>query len=262
LNAAAQRRLTPVLAGAAIALALLLVMLLAGVGRGVHWGPPRPTPPLPDTREGSNLPVAVPLEQFAVVWLQPVFNPDRKPAMRSAKGGASLGEMQLTGIILTPGLHMALLHTRGNDSDVRVREGDSLPDGSWKLAELKSRSAIFESASGRTELELPAGAPIDAPKNDAQAAQPPLPNPGGNMPGPIAVPAGAVQRMGPAGSSPMRMPVMKPGGEGPLPPNADSNAPRPQQDEGSLQAERIRQLKAAIQKRRAEQAAGNPEGAH
>lgn len=261
MNAAAQRRLTPVLAGVAIALAVLLMVLLAGVGRGVRWDPPRPTPPLPDTREGSNLPVPVPLAQFAAVWQQPVFNPDRKPAMRSAKGGASLGEMQLTGIILTPALHMALLHTRGGDSDVRVREGSSLPDGSWKLVELKSRSAIFESGSGRTELELPAGAPIDAPKNDAQA-QAPNPNQGSAMPGPITVPAGAMQRVGPAGSSPaMRMPL-KPGGEGTPPPNADSNAPRPQQDDGSLQAERIRQLKAAIQKRRAEQAAGTPEGAH
>jgi len=251
MNAAAQRRLTPMLAGAAGVLALVLVVLLAGVGRGVRWDPPRPTEPLPDMHDSAaDLPRPLPLEQFGIVWQQPVFNPDRKPVTRAAKGGASLGEMQLTGIILTSKLHMALLHTRGQDADVRVAEGAALPDGSWKLVEVKPRSAVFESGSGRTELELPAGAPIDAPKADNQPQPPPPP---GNMSGPIAVPPGAVQRVGP--------------GIAPQPP-PDSNEPRPQQAESSLQAERIRQLKAAIQKRRAEQQqqqqqqAGNPEGAH
>lgn len=260
MNAAAQRRLTPVLAGVAGALLLLLLVLFAGAGRGVRWDPPRPAAPLPDLRaSAADLPHPVPLEQFGIVWQQPVFNPDRKPITRATKGGASLGEMQLTGIILTPGLHMALLHTRGQDADVRVAEGAALPDGSWKLVEVKPRSAVFESASGRTELELPAGAPIDAPKADGQ------PQPGA-MPGPISVPNGAVQRVGQGNLPRMDMrPVENAPGVVPQPPN-DGNAPRPQQDESALQAERIRQLKAAIQKRRAEQqqqqAAGNPEGAH
>lgn len=262
MNAAAQRRLTPVLAAVAAVLVLLLLVLFAGVGRGVRWAPPRPAAPLPDLRaSAANLPRPLPLEQFGIVWQQPVFNPDRKPITRATKGGASLGEMQLTGIILTSGLHMALLHTRGQDADVRVAEGATLPDGSWKLVEVKPRSAVFESATGRTELELPAGAPIDAPKAEGQ---PQAPQPGA-MSGPVSVPAGAVQRIAPG--NPQRMPMNA--GENapgivPLPPN-DSNAPRPPQDESTLQAERIRQLKAAIQKRRAEQqqqAAGNPEGAH
>jgi general secretion pathway protein N len=258
MNAAAQRRLTPALAGVAAVLALLLFALFAGVGRGVRWDAARPPAPLPALHaSAADLPVARPMEQFATVWQQPLFSPDRKPITRAAKGGASLGEMQLTGIILTSSLHMALLHTRGQDADVRVAEGATLPDGSWKLVEVKPRSAVFESGSGRTELELPAGAPIDAPKNDTQ---PPPPAQPGAMPGPIAVPPGAVQRVGPAAR--MGMSENAPGVV-PTPPN-DSNAPRPPQDESSLQAERIRQLKAAIQKRRAEQqqAAGNPEGAH
>ncbi|MGO4703428.1 hypothetical protein [Dyella sp. 2RAB6] len=250
MNAAAQRRLTPVLGTVAAVLALLLVVLLAGVGRGVHWNPPRPTEALPDMHDSAaDQPRPLPLEQFGIVWQQPVFNPDRKPVTRAAKGGASLGEMQLTGIILTSKLHMALLHARGQDADVRVAEGAALPDGSWKLVEVKPRSAVFESGSGRTELELPAGAPIDAPKADGQPPQPPQP---GNMTGPIAVPPGAMQRVG-AGIAPQP------------PPDNNSNEARPQQAESSLQAERIRQLKAAIQKRRVEQQqqqAGNPEGAH
>lgn len=258
MNAAAQRRLTPVLASTAVALAVLCLVLLAGVGRGVRWDAPRTSPPLPDAQAGS-LPVPVPLSQFAMVWQQPLFNPDRKPVARSAKGGASLGDMQLTGIIMTPALHMALLHAKGGDSDVRVRQGDTLPDGSWKLVELKPRAAVFESAGGRTELELPAGAAIDAPKGPPPAAAATA-NP--------SVPPGAVQRIVPGAGTPMQF---RAGGDGPTrsgvpvptpADGADSNAPRPPQSDEALQSERIRQLKAAIQKRRAEQAAGTPEGAH
>jgi len=262
MNAAAQRRLTPVLASVAGGLVLLLLMLFAGIGRGVRWDPPRPAAPLPDLRaSAADLPRLLPLEQFGIVWQQPIFSPDRKPITRATKGGASLGEMQLTGIILTSRLHMALLHTRGQDADVRVAEGSALPDGSWKLVEVKPRSAVFESATGRTELELPAGAPIDAPKTDGQ----PQPPQAGAMPGPINVPAGAVQRVGQGNLPRMDMKAAE-NAPGIVPQPNDSNAPRPPQDESALQAERIRQLKAAIQKRRAEQqqqqAAGNPEGAH
>ncbi|WP_114240390.1 general secretion pathway protein GspN [Dyella sp. C9] len=234
MNAAAQRRLTPLLGGIAAVFGVLLLSLLAGVGRGVAWGPSRPTAPLPEAHD-QGLPPPVPLTQFAAVWQQPLFNPDRKPVMHAAGGGASLGDMQLTGIILMPTLHMALLHDKSADRDVRVREGDALPDGSWKLAELKPRAAIFESASGRTQLDLPAGAPIDMPKQAAPGAAPPVPVPAG-----AALPPGAMQVTSvpaPTTASP--------------PPAA-----------GDAQNDRIRQLREAIQKRRAQQQAAPTEGAH
>lgn len=260
--AASQRRLTPILASIAVGLAVLCLILLAGVGRGVHWNAPRTVNELPDAR-GGNLPVPVPLAQFSAVWQQPLFSPDRKPVTRSAKGGASLGDMQLTGIIMTPGLHMALLHAKGGDSDIRVREGDTLPDGSWKLVELKARAAVFESGGGRTELELPAGAPIDAPKGTpGQATGPAMATPS------LGLPGGAIQRIAPGAGNDMRFQA---GGDGPSRAQVaaassgaapDSHAPRPAQSDEALQADRIRQLKAAIQKRRAEQATGTQEGAH
>lgn len=238
MNAAAQRRLTPVLGGVAAALGLLLLLLLAGVGRGVQWGPPRAAAPLPETHD-QGLPPPVPLAQFSAVWTQPLFNPDRKPGMHAASGGASLGDMQLTGIILTPQLHMALLRDKSGDREVRVRQGDTLPDGSWRLAELKPRAAIFESASGRTQLELPAGAPIDMPKaaNAPGAPQGPLPPATG----------GVVINQVPVQNAPM-------------PNAANPGAPVPAANEA--QNDRIRQLREAIQKRRAQQQAANPEGAH
>ncbi|QNJ99759.1 general secretion pathway protein GspN [Dyella telluris] len=236
MNAAAQRRLTPVLGVVATLFAVLLLVLVAGVGRGVSWGPSRPTQPLPAAHD-QGLPPPVPLAQFSAVWMQPLFNNDRKPTMHAASGGASLGDMSLTGIILTPALHMALLRDKSGEHEVRVREGDALPDGSWRLVELKPRAAVFESGTGRTQLELPAGAPIDAPKPDGSTP----PNP----------PAPGAMTVAPAPSN------------GAVP-NA-SNTPNPalQSPNGAdSQADRIRLLREAIQKRRAQQQAATPEGAH
>jgi general secretion pathway protein N len=242
MNAAAQRRLTPVLGVVAALFGVLLLVLLAGVGRSVSWGPPRPAAPLPPAHD-QGMPAPLPLSQFSAVWTQPLFSNDRKPTLRAASGGASLGDMSLTGIILTPPLHMALLRDKSGEHDVRVRQGETLPDGSWRLVELKSRSAVFESSSGRTELQLPAGAPIDVPKGE------------GNAPPASPPPAQGAAMVAPApAQTPPKGPMF----------NA-SNTPNPalQSPNGvDSQADRIRMLREAIQKRRAQQQAATPEGAH
>jgi general secretion pathway protein N len=239
VNAATQRRLTPFLGAVAVLFGVLLLVLLAGVGRGVSWGPLRPTAPLPPARD-QGLPPPVPLAQFSAVWMQPLFNNDRKPTLHAAAGSASLGDMTLTGIILTPPLHMALLRDKSGDHEVRVREGESLPDGGWRLVELKPRAAVFESGTGRTELELPAGAPIDAPKAE------------GNPPPASPPPAPGAMTVAPA-----------PPQNGPMLNNANTPNPALQSPNGvDSQADRIRMLREAIQKRRAQQQAATPEGAH
>jgi len=239
MNAAAQRRLTPILGGVAVLFGVLLLVLLAGVGRGVSWGPSRPAAPLPPAHD-QGLPPPVPLAQFSAVWMQPLFTSDRKPALHAASGGASLGDMSLTGIILTPSLHMALLRDKSGEHEVRVREGESLPDGSWRLVELKPRAAVFESGAGRTELALPAGAPIDMPKGDGNPPAPPPPVPGVMTVAPVPAPP-----------------------NGPLLNNANTPNPALQSPNGvDSQADRIRMLREAIQKRRAQQQAATPEGAH
>ena len=240
MNAAAQRRLTPLLGIVAVLFGVLLLVLLAGVGRGVSWGAPRPAAPLQPAHD-QGLPPPVPLAQFSAVWMQPLFNNDRKPTLRAASGGASLGDMSLTGIILTPSLHLALLRDKSGDHEVRVREGETLPDGSWRLVELKPRAAVFESGTGRTELELPAGAPIDMPKPDGNTppGNPP-PQPGAMTVAPVPAPQ-----------------------NGPMLNNANTPNPALQSPNGAdSQADRIRLLREAIQKRRAQQQAATPEGAH
>ncbi|HEY1588445.1 MAG TPA: hypothetical protein VGG00_01830, partial [Rhodanobacter sp.] len=182
MNAAHQRSLTPALVAIAVALALLLLLLLGGVGNRVRWKAPRPLPPLSPMDGAANLPASLPLGQFAVVWQKPLFSPDRKPMARMASAGVGLGDLELTGIILTPTLRMALLRDKSADHrEVRLREGASLPDGSVTLLEVHPRSAVFATSAGQTELKLPAGAPIDVPKT-GMAEAPVSPNvPAGPM---------------------------------------------------------------------------------
>lgn len=229
MNAANQRQLTPLLVVIAALLGALLLLLLGGLGRGVRWDSPRPLAPLPPAASAADLPRPVPLQHFALVWQKPLFSPDRKPVARAAEGGSNLGDLELTGIILTPSLQMALLRDRNADREVRLRRGESLPDGSVKLVELHPRSAVFDSATGRTELKLPAGAPIDPPRGAAPQQ---------------SVDNGAAANQ-PAGSPVQRMPASVP--RGVVAPNAA----------GESASERLRKN---IQKRRAARAAAANEG--
>jgi len=238
MNAASQRRLTPVLVILALLLGALWLALLAGFGRGVQWGAPRAARLPPASGKHAGLPTPLPLAEFAPVWQQSLFSPDRKPEAHAASGGSSLGDLALTGIILTPQLHMALLHDKSGNKELRLREGQSLPDGSLSLVEVKPRSVILDSAQGRTELKLPAGAPIDAAKTaPAMAAEPT------NAPQAGAEPTGAatMQRVVPMNQG------------------APHQTPPPYTPQ---QLDRLRKLKAAILQRRAASQAAHPEGAH
>ncbi len=234
MNAASQRRLTPVLIAIAAVLLIIWLTLLGGVGRHVHWNKPRQLAAMPPVSDTANLPTPRPLQDFASVWQKPLFSPDRKPLARIADGGTSLGDLTLTGIILTPGLHMALLHDKNGDRQIRLREGEAMPDGSVKLVEVRARSALFDASSGRTELKLPAGAPFDGQKPGAPADA----GSDGNAAN-AAVPADAVISIGPHGAG--RQPV-------------NSQNPSQNQQPQTPFLDRIRQNN---QRRRAERAAAS-----
>jgi general secretion pathway protein N len=124
-----------------------------------------------------------------------------------------------------------------------------LPDGSVKLVEIHPRSALFDSPAGRTELKLPAGAPIDPPRNATGPAADSRGQPadGGMMrvdPAnpPPAAPQSAADR---SGSGRATIVPMRP---------APAAAPQPA---GESAAERLRKN---IQKRRAARAAAAHEG--
>ena len=242
MNAANQRQLTPVLAAIAVLLGAAVLLLLSGVGRSAHWSAPRTLAPLPPAGNPADLPQPVPLQQFALVWQKPLFSPDRKPVAHAA-GGSSLGDLDLTGIILTPRLRMALLHDKNGDKQVRLLEGESLPDGSVTLVEVRPRSALFDSSAGRTELKLPAGAPIDNKPATESSAGPPEP---GDSEPPHSVPGDAPGVIRSGSGEIIQSPASTPPQQRPASVNAPESA-----------ADRLRKN---IQKRRAARAAAAHEG--
>jgi general secretion pathway protein N len=231
MKAATQRRLTPMLVVLAAVLGLLLVTVLLGAGESVHWPAPRTPAPLPPLGRGAALPAPQPLDQYALVWQKPLFSPDRRPAAL-ADADSAVGDLALTGVIITPQLRMVLAHDKSNDRDLQIEQGKSTPDGRWTLVDVHPRSAVFDAPGGRVELKLPAGAPFDK-----------------NAPAPDNSPGKAEMRQ-----------------EQPPAPDAEAEhrgrAQRARQSQAQLQAERLRRLNAIIQKRRAEQAASTQQGAH
>jgi general secretion pathway protein N len=233
MNALTQRRLTPVLGIVCALLGLALIAVLGGVGRGVRWDPALPDKVAALPEKTTALAPPKPLASYSDIWQRPLFTVDRKPMARvtGEEQGASLGDLELTGIIMTPGLRMALLHDRSNNREVRIREGAALPDGRWTLSELTARSASFGNGSERKELVLKVTAPTQVKPGGTQAAT------GGMAPPP---------------SQPQAQPQPRAGVVSPMSPAASASRPEPGD---AVQKARIEALKAAVQKRRAEQAA-------
>jgi len=245
MNAAGQRRLTPLLVVVAVSLGVVCASFMLGVGKGVHWddaGTPEPLPPV----RPLAMPPPSPLARFSEVWQRPLFMADRKPvaATDGEDASSNIGDLELTGIIMTPGLRMALLRDRGKDTTVRVKEGTALTDGHWTLTSLTARSAVFDNGGEHRELTLKVAAP------EAMAKAPPRPG----VPG---TPAQSPTRAAVPGGSGMQ--VQQPTGQGmtgptlPRPPADAARTAPPRQDDDALQRARVEALKQAVQKRRMEQ---------
>ncbi|MET0935382.1 MAG: hypothetical protein ABWX83_05300 [Luteibacter sp.] len=245
MNAAGQRRLTPVLVGMVLVLGCMAAALALGVGRGVRWDEPAAPEPLPPLRAAA-MPATSPLAGFAEVWQRPLFMADRKPvaATESDDASGNIGDLELTGIIMTPGLKIALLRDRGKDTTVRVKEGSALADGHWTLASLTPRSAVFDNGGERRELTLK----VAAPDPLAKEVQRPGATPGQPPPArPIPTAAGNGVHVEQASGSGMTGPSL------PHPPASTTRQAPPRQDDDALQQARIEALKQAVQKRRMEQ---------
>lgn len=194
MNAADRRRLTPALGLLAVLLAALLIALWAGVGRGAHWNDNASPPPLPPAHAATPPPSVPPLENFAAVWEHPLFSPDRKPiaAPAGANNNANTGDLELTGVIMLPGLHMALLREKNTGRTLRVREGQSANGAT--VVEVKPRSAVVDINGARSELPLKVGpAPANGGAGENGAPSSPqsmmqTPQAGGNA-APQPVPA-------------------------------------------------------------------------
>lgn len=261
MNAAGQRRLTPILAALAVALGAGTLLLAAGIGQGAHWDAPAAVPPIPAATAVGTIAMGAPLQQFAPIWQKPLFNPDRQPLARAVEGRSSVGDFTLTGVIMTPNLRLALLHDRNSNRELRVHEGEASADGSVTLVEVRPRSAVFDSPLGRVELQLPTGVPLvpatveaagaqatrgQALDSRAMAAMTPPPGAGDPQEDRSESSGVVVQQSGASNRSP------------PAPPAAvDSTRPA---DHHAAPAGAMDRVRAAVQQRRAAKAAASPQG--
>jgi general secretion pathway protein N len=169
VNAADRRRLTPVAAVVAAVLAGLLIALWAGVGSRAHWHDVVVSAEHPQAESTAKPPDVAPLRQYREVWQRPLFSPTRTPEAARSGGNESSGNLQLTGVIMLPGLKMAILHDSTSGKDYRVVEGQTSGRGPVLVA-LHPRSAVVEAAGSRRHLTLTPGPSADAGNGAAESA--------------------------------------------------------------------------------------------
>jgi general secretion pathway protein N len=142
----------------------LLLWLAALLGLGSRLGQTRASAalalpaPVPAGQERIG-----PLGQYAEAAARPLFTADRRPrafvAIGPDDGGngansASL-DFQLTGVLISPQVRLAILLPAAGGEPQRVREG-GVPEGAagWRLVEVQPRKAVFDGPGGQTTLEL------------------------------------------------------------------------------------------------------------
>ena len=141
-------------------------------------------PALPDIAGPQAEQELEPFANFTEVSERPLFSPDRRPqAVQLAEGAeeeASVGNLELTSVIITPELRMALLRDTDSGDIFRVREGAALEGRpTWRLLELQTRAAVIEGPSGPRNLSLrifdgKGGPPPTQIRDPAPAASPPV----------------------------------------------------------------------------------------
>lgn len=173
MNAADRRRLTPSLAIVAAVLLLILVALWLGLGRGARWHDKAAPPKLPPAGANLSAPAVPALDQYAEVWQRPLFSPTRTPEAAAGEGGEASGDLELTGVIMLPGLKMAILHDKTSNQDYRIVEGRPARGGP-ALVELHPRSAVVDNSGSRLTLQL---IPGPSPAATSGSVQPGTPQP-------------------------------------------------------------------------------------
>jgi general secretion pathway protein N len=142
----------------------LLAWLLALLGMGGHVSPladdpslmqalPKPPPSLP-ARLG-------PLAQYAEIGARPLFSDDRRPRPFSlqpegeGETTANTFDYVLTSVLITPGLHMAIVQPTAGGDSIRIKLGESSEAAAaWRLVTLNPRSAVFAGPEGEKTLNL------------------------------------------------------------------------------------------------------------
>ncbi|KGO97918.1 hypothetical protein [Novilysobacter defluvii] len=157
-HAGPRTRLLAVLAGGGV---IAWLAALAGAGSQVALLPDDASlaPALPASAAPAADPIG-PLHDYAAIGERPLFSTDRTPRPFYLPGNGDEAvdtgfDYQLTSVILTPDLRMAIVQPTGGGEAMRVREGAEAPGApGWRLVALDRRSAVFEGPDGRRELGL------------------------------------------------------------------------------------------------------------
>ena len=141
----------------------LLAWLLAVAGMGGQTGrladDPSLLQPLPQIRPSPPDRLG-PLSQYAEIGARPLFAEDRRPHPFSLQPEASDDESNafdyvLTGVLISPQLHMAIVQPSQGGESVRIKLGEAAEElPAWRLVDLDPRRAVFEGAQGRKSLDL------------------------------------------------------------------------------------------------------------
>lgn len=186
----ATRLLIVALAAISAVLVLLLLVQLAGFGRGYGWLVDDEGMHQIDVGTIDRTPFSLPPEStYSAVASRPLFNEDRKPTPPDAGPEAAPPpppvplNITLTGIILTSKVGMAMIQDKARNQAQALKVGMPLEgdQSAWTLVEVKPRSAIFENpARERSEIELETSSvplPAAAPAPPIQQPAPPRQSP-------------------------------------------------------------------------------------
>lgn len=177
MSSQAAKLLSAILAGVCGIFVLLALAMQFGFGRGYSWLQPEA-----DSANVANVaidktPFKLPPEtQFADTTARPLFNDDRKPTPDTPDTPDVPPppkvplNIALTGIILTPQLHLAMVHDKLKNKDMALKEGMPMDgdQGGWTLTQINPRSAVFRETSGE-EVEVELSTAVAGPTPAANA---------------------------------------------------------------------------------------------
>lgn len=164
MNVRTTRLLMLGLAAACGVLVLLLLIQMAGFGRGYGWMVDSEGVQKLDVGSIDRTPFNLPAESsYSAVAARPLFNDDRLPTPFDASADETPAappvplNISLTGVIVTPKLRVAMIMDKARNQPQALRVGMPL-DGDqsqWTLVEVKERSAVFANpANDRNTVEL------------------------------------------------------------------------------------------------------------
>ncbi|HTI95701.1 MAG TPA: hypothetical protein VL425_04240 [Rudaea sp.] len=180
MSTQAAKLLSAILAGVCGVLLLLALAMQFGFGRGYAWLQPDVDSAQAASVAIDKTPFKLPPEtQFADTTARPLFNDDRKPTPDSPDAPDTPAppkvplNIALTGVILTPQLHLAMVHDKLKNKDMALKEGMPMDgdQGGWILTRINPRSAVFRETSGEeVEVELSTAVAGPTPAANARPA--------------------------------------------------------------------------------------------